>query len=292
MSESDSVVILRTALAEMRQQKQEIEQELEQLRAQEQQRTEFLAALARELRTPLTAASGYMQLVRSGVMAGPALGKALQKIGTNLDRVISLVNDLLFLQGQDLIEPVLRPVSLSALVEIIIDEVVDEARAHGSNIRVNIPPDLPAFQADPDGLARAFRQLLDNAVKFSPEGGDITIAARRVGRWVEIDFIDRGIGITEDLLPHVFECFSHADRIGDHVFEGVGLGLAIARHIIESHGGSITVSSQLWEGSTFTVHLPLDGRRPPLRGTAGALTPSSNHLSGVEPWVDADVHES
>jgi two-component system phosphate regulon sensor histidine kinase PhoR len=207
-----------------------------------------------------------------------------------MDRVISLVNDLLFVQEQDLIEPALRPVSLPALVEIIIDEVADDARDHGSNIRVSVPPDLPTLQADPDGLVRAFGKLLDNAVKFSPEGGDITIAARRLGRWIEIDFIDQGIGITEAFLPHVFERFAHTDRIGDHVFGGVGLGLAIAKHIIESHGGSITVSSQPGQGSTFTVHLPLDAGRPQLRGSAD--TPATaNHRPGTEPWVDADAHE-
>ncbi len=279
-----------TALAEMRQQKEKIEEAYERLSHQEQQRTEFLTTLAHELRTPLTAASGYMQLVKSGAMAGPALGMALQKIGTNLDRVISLVNDLLFVQEQDLIEPSLRPVSLPALVEIIIDEVADEARAHDSNIRVSVPPDLPSLQADPDGLVRAFGKVLDNAVKFSPEGGEIVIAARRLGRWIEIDFADQGIGIAETFLPHVFERFAHTDRVGDHVFGGVGLGLAIAKHIIESHGGSITVSSQPGQGSTFTVHLPLDGGRPQLRGSSDA-SGTTPHRSGASPWVDAGSQE-
>jgi CRP-like cAMP-binding protein len=108
------------ALEEMRQQKEAIEAAYEELRHQERLRTEFLTTLAHELRTPLTSSSGYMQLVQSGAMTGPAQTMALQKIGTNLDRIVSLVNDLLFVQEQDLIEPNLRPVSLPALIEVVI----------------------------------------------------------------------------------------------------------------------------------------------------------------------------
>lgn len=271
-----------TAIQELRKQNDQIEQAYDQLRFQEEQRTEFLTTLAHELRTPLTAASGYMQLVQSGAMTGPALGMALQKIGTNMDRVISLVNDLLFVQEQDLIEPVLRPVSLPALIEIIVDEAEDEAREQGSEIKTQVPPDLPSLQADPDGLVRAFGKLLDNAVKFSPEGGDITITARLNGRWIDVDFTDQGVGISESFLPRVFERFAHTDRIGEHVFGGVGLGLAIAKHIIESHSGSITVQSRQAEGSTFTVHLPLDGGRPQL----GSAPVPSEPPSGGDSWID------
>ncbi|MBI5960119.1 MAG: cyclic nucleotide-binding domain-containing protein, partial [Chloroflexi bacterium] len=138
-----------TALEEMRKQKDQIQDAYARLQSQEQQRTEFLTTMAHELRTPLTAATGYMQLVQAGAMAGPALGMALQKISTNLDRVVSLINDLLFVQEQDLIEPSLRPVSLSALLSIVLDDAEDQARAHGCTIKVNMPSDLPSLQADP-----------------------------------------------------------------------------------------------------------------------------------------------
>ncbi len=168
-----------SALEEMRQQKEAIEAAYDELSHQEQLRTEFLTTLAHELRTPLTSANGYMQLVQSGAMAGPALGMALQKISTNLDRIVSLVNDLLFVQEQDLIDPTLRPVSVIALLEVVADDLREEADEQNCTITVQVPSDMPVVQADPDGLVRAFTKLLDNAVKFSPEGGDIMITAQR-----------------------------------------------------------------------------------------------------------------
>jgi signal transduction histidine kinase len=250
------------ALDEMRRQKDEIEKAYDQLRYQERQRTEFLTTLAHELRTPLTSACGYMQLIQTGMMSGPAQGMGLEKIRANLDRIVSLVNDLLFIQEQDLIEPTLRPVSLPALVAVVADELREAARAQGAQIILQVLPDLPALQADPDGLARAFTKLLDNSIKFSPNGGQITIEARTRGLWIEVVFADQGVGIADSLRPRLFERFARTDRIGDRLFEGIGLGLAIAKHIVESHGGSITVESSVGRGSAFTVHLPLDGGRP------------------------------
>jgi signal transduction histidine kinase len=287
------------ALEEMRQQKEAIEAAYEELRHQERLRTEFLTTLAHELRTPLTSSSGYMQLVQSGAMTGPAQTMALQKIGTNLDRIVSLVNDLLFVQEQDLIEPNLRPVSLLALIEVVIDDLREEADDQGCVITVQIPPDLPTLQADPDGLVRAFHKLLENAIKFSPEGGDITITARSRGAWVDVDFIDRGLGITESFMPRLFERFERIDQIGVHVFKGIGLGLSIAKHIIESHGGSITVESTPGAGSTFSVHLRVDGGRPQLGATGGeeknnagpAVVPVQKTPPG-DPWEDATGDET
>jgi signal transduction histidine kinase len=284
------------ALEEMRQQKEEIEAAYDELRYQEQLRTEFLTTLAHELRTPLTSANGFMQLVQSGAMAGPALGMALQKISTNLDRIVSLVNDLLFVQEQDLIEPTLRPVSLPALIAVVSDDLREEAEDQGCTITIEIPPDLPALQADPDGLARAFNKLLENAIKFSPEGGAITITAHLQGHWIGVDFADKGVGIAESFLPRVFNRFERIDRIGEHVFEGIGLGLSIAKHIIESHGGTIAVTSQPGQGSTFTVRLPLDGGRPQLgvnekvEGASQPKTPVQETGSDSRPgdaWEDA-----
>jgi two-component system phosphate regulon sensor histidine kinase PhoR len=247
-----------TALEEMRIRKEEIEAAYGELRHQEQLRTEFLTTLAHELRTPLTTAKGYMQLVQAGALNGPAISMGLQKVSTNIDHIISLVNDLLFVQEQELIEPVLHPVSLPALIEVVVSNLREAAESGGAVIRLDVPPDLPTIQADPDGLVRAFGELLDNAIKFSPEGGDIVITARQSSQGIDVDFVDNGIGITEAFMPRLFQRFERTDRVGDYVFEGVGLGLAIAKHIIESHGGSISVRSAVGQGSTFTVHLPLD----------------------------------
>jgi two-component system phosphate regulon sensor histidine kinase PhoR len=271
----------------MRKQKEQIEAAYDELRHQEQLRTEFLTTLAHELRTPLTSASGFMQLLKVGAMNGPALTMSLQKISMNIDRIVSLVNDLLFVQEQDLIEPALRPVSLPALLEVIVSELREDAQDQGSEIKIEVPPDLPTIQADPDGLVRAFNKLLDNAVKFSPDGGDIVITAHARPRWIDVDFTDKGVGIRDAFKPRLFQRFEHTDRIGDRVFGGVGLGLAIAKHIIESHGGSISVQSTEGAGSTFTVHLPIDGGQPQLGVVADTLASQSD-----EAWVDAVPSDS
>ncbi len=280
-----------SALEEMRQQKEAIEAAYDELSHQEQLRTEFLTTLAHELRTPLTSANGYMQLVQSGAMAGPALNMALQKIGTNLDRIVSLVNDLLFVQEQDLIDLTLRPVSVIALLEVVADDLREEADGQNCTITVQVPSDLPVIQADPDGLVRAFTKLLDNAVKFSPEGGDIIITGSARERWVDVAFADKGLGIDESFMPRLFARFERTDRIGDHVFKGIGLGLSIAKHIIESHGGSITVESKPGEGSIFVVHLPLDGGRLQLgvSEAAKSVSPQETAIQGSadDAWEDA-----
>jgi signal transduction histidine kinase len=274
-----------TALNEMRKQKEEIEAAYKELQHQEQLRTEFLTTLAHELRTPLTSSNGYMQLIQQGMMTGPALQMSLQKISTNLDRIISLVNDLLFVQEQDLIELSLREVNVRALLEVVVDDLREEANANEAAIKVVVPSTLPTIQADPDGVVRAFNELLENAIKFSPDGGTITIMARLHKDGVAIDFSDEGIGIVESFMPRLFQRFERTDRIGEHVFDGVGIGLAIAKHIIESHGGTIAVESTAGQGSTFTVYMPFDGGRPQLKTATTTAPPDDD--SDDNNWVDA-----
>lgn len=276
----------QTTANELRAQKEEVERAYEELRYQERVRSNFLTSLAHELRTPLTAAGGYMQLMRGGMMAGPALEMGLEKVSANLDRIISLVNDLLFVQEMQLIEPNLKPVNLRDLLMVVSQEVRELADLTQCQVMIEAPDNLPSVQADSDGLARAFKELLENSVKFSPDGGDVVVRLHgRIGG-VAVDFIDKGVGISDQFMPRLFARFERTDRIGDHVFEGVGLGLAIAKHIIESHGGSITVASVEGQGSTFTVHLPLDGGRTQIADTV-ELPAQQAEAEGGE-WMDAD----
>ncbi len=268
------------ALDEMRQQKEQIEEAYKELQYQEKLRSEFLTTLAHELRTPLTSASGYLQLMQAGAMSGPALGMTVGKVRGNVDRIISLVNDLLFVQEQELIEPNLRPVSLLALITIVVDELSEEAQVSGCAINIDIPQTIPTLQAEPDGLVRAFTELLENAVKFSPQGGDVSITAEEHEQGVRVHFVDHGVGIQEAFLPRVFKRFERTDRIGGDVFDGVGLGLAIAKHIIENHGGKISVRSEAGKGSTFTVYLPRDGGRAQIGEKAETAAAASDAGEG------------
>ncbi len=245
------------AVAELGRQKQEIERAYAELQLQERRRTEFLTTLSHELRTPLTSASGFMQLVKSGSISGPGLEMAHEKIGGGLEQIVSLVNDLLFVQEMELIEPTIRPVNLSHIVERMIEDTADQAEDNGVQVFVELPAELPQLKADPDGLARALRALLDNAIKFSPDGGDVHVKVGVDGSHINIDIRDPGIGIEADFLPRIFQRFERRESHEGRLFGGIGLGLPIAKHLIESFGGSISVETTPGKGSIFTVHLPV-----------------------------------
>src|SRR5258708_11904231 len=198
-----------------------------------------------------------MQLIRRGTLTGDALQMAHLRIAAGMDRIVSLVNDLLFVQEMELIEPALRPVKVPDVITALVAEAEGRAEAQNLTLEAELPPSLPLVEADPDGLLRALRAILDNAIKFSPGGGTIEIEVVTSDDNVDIAFRDPGIGIESEFLPRIFERFEHQERRGDYLFEGMGLGLAIARHLIESFGGSILVDTELDQGSTFTVRLPV-----------------------------------
>jgi signal transduction histidine kinase len=245
------------AIAALNRQKQEVERAYDELRTQERRRSEFLTTLAHELRTPLTTANGFMQLIKSGAMTGPALQMGLDKVANGLEQIVSLVNDLMFLQEMDLLEPAVRPVDIRAVVSTIVEEAADRAAGNNVTVIADMPAALPEVQADPDGLTRALGALLDNAIKFSPNGGEICVRVAQTDDHLRVSFIDPGIGIEPDFIPRIFERFERLEKHGDLLFGGMGLGLPIAKHLVESFGGSISVESEVGKGSTFTVQLPV-----------------------------------
>ena len=245
------------AIAALSQQKQEIEHAYDILKTQERQRSEFLTTLAHELRTPITTANGYMQLIKKGTMTGPALEMGLEKVSGGLERIVSLVNDLLFVQEMDLLELVVYPLNLKDILSSVVEEAAERAGASNLTIVSHLPNGLLQVEADPDGLRRALLALLDNAIKFSPGGGTIHIEVSQSEDAVDIAFADPGVGIDPEFLPRIFDRFEHQEKRGDYLFGGIGLGLAIAQHLIEGFGGSISVESEVDRGSIFTVHLPM-----------------------------------
>lgn len=246
----------KAAIDGLSRQKRELEEAYFELQTQEGLRTEFLTTLAHELRTPLTSATGFMQLLKNAAIAGPARDMALDRISSNLDRIVSLVNDLLFVQEMDFIDPVIRPINLPKILTSIVDEAQDRAAANNLVIKKNLPSALPEIQADVDSLMRAFNALLDNSIKFSPEGGEIQINVTLSESMVNVGFKDPGIGIEPDFMPRLFRRFERREKRGQYLFGGIGLGLPIAKHLVESFGGSINVESEMGQGSTFTVSLP------------------------------------
>jgi signal transduction histidine kinase len=142
-----------------------------------------------------------MQLVRGGLVQGPGLQMTLEKVGSGLDRLVSLINDLFFLQEMDTLEPRFRRVDLTD----VLDEVIERARAaaidQNVTLTLNIDTSLPHIMAEFDGLARAFWHLVDNAIKFSPEGGDVVISAQRDPAGAVVEVSDQGVGIDPEFRP-------------------------------------------------------------------------------------------
>ena len=141
------------------------------------------------------------------------------------------------------------------------------AARNNVSLKLDIAAGLPTIQADPNSLERALSAILDNAIKFSPDGGEVYIRVGHSATHLIVSVRDRGVGIPPEALPHIFDRFFHLDQIGSHLFRGIGLGLSVARQVIEQHKGKIQVNSKLGEGSEFTIQLRLNRTAPHFTGS-------------------------
>jgi signal transduction histidine kinase len=243
------------AIGDLRTKAKELAEAYQQLSELEEARREFLTAIAHELRTPLMAANGFLQVIQNGMLRGESLNSAIDTVYRNLQDITSLTNDILFLQEMDLILPEFKLTDFGSL----ISSAVEQQRAHAAQnkvgIQLSILSRLPQIMADAKSLNRAMVAILDNAIKFSPDGGDVMVETgfddKRV--WVRIQ--DQGVGIPPEAMPHIFDRFFHLDRVDGHLFRGVGLGLSIARQVIEQHQGTILAESKPGMGSSFTISM-------------------------------------
>jgi signal transduction histidine kinase len=227
------------------------------LEAQEKMRTQFISTLSHELRTPLTSAQGFLHLMNSGAIPSEQQAGALEKVTRNVEQVIAITNSLLILHEIDLISPRLAPVCLPPLVDQIILEVTTHRDIPSDIVTNEIPDDFPLVMADEASLGLALRSLIDNAVKFSTNSTPVTVATQANDDGISIQVKDQGIGMSEETQAHLFEPFRKAVGSGsDRLFDGLGIGLVIAKFIIGRHDGKISVTSSLGQGSTLTIHLP------------------------------------
>ncbi|MCB9133785.1 MAG: cyclic nucleotide-binding domain-containing protein [Anaerolineales bacterium] len=225
----------------------------QRLAEMEYARREFLTSVAHELRTPLTSASGYLQLIQMGILQGADLDNGLSKIGNNLQRVTMLVNDILFLQEMDLILEAPKALDLTAMVMDAVESLQSRAEKQNVHFSLDVDAAISHVMGDRDSLERALKAILENAIKFSPTGGDVNVSLCQTPTEVLIRVEDHGVGIAADVKPHIFNRFFHLDQIGDHVFDGLGLGLSIAHQVVEQHDGKLTVESEEGKGSIFTI---------------------------------------
>jgi signal transduction histidine kinase len=218
-------------------------------------RREFLTTIAHELRTPLTAASGYLHMVRHNGVEESTRQEALGTVARNLQHIISLVNDILFLQEVELVMPEMHAQDVGEILSAALERLEPEASKRKIHLDVDIAPGLPLVNGHFNSLEKAVTKVLDNAIKFSPGGEVVQIAVAGDDREVRIKVADHGVGIPEHVLPHIFERFYRMEEVNDELFGGLGLGLAITKQVIEQHGGCIEVESKVGEGSTFTIIL-------------------------------------
>ncbi len=229
------------------------------MQAADRLKDEFLATLSHELRTPLNAILGYARLLRSGAVAVDKAARAVEIIERNASSLAHLVDDILdvsrIISGKVRLN--IRPVDLPTVVKNAVESLGPAADAKQLTVTTTIDPEAAPISGDPDRLQQIVWNLVSNAVKFTPSGGSVSIHLTRSESQVEIVVTDTGIGIKPELLPHIFERFRQGDSATTRQFGGLGLGLAIVRHLVELHGGTIDAQSAGDRaGTTFTVRLP------------------------------------
>jgi two-component system phosphate regulon sensor histidine kinase PhoR len=230
-----------------------------ELRRLEQVRTEFVANVSHELRTPLTAIQGYLETLLGGALEEREHARRFVEVAfRHTERLGRLLNDLTDLSNIELGKVSLRlePTALKPVVDSVLEIVAAKARDGGVEVTAEMPDALSAY-ADHDRLAQILINLADNAVKYTPAGGAVTLRARALdGERVELSVSDTGVGIPPADLPRITERFYRVDKARSRELGGTGLGLAIVKHLVLAHGGELAIDSDEGRGTTVRFTLP------------------------------------
>ena len=251
---------------------------------------EFLAVLSHELRTPLNAIVGYSRLLRGGMLPADKAAHGLETLERNAMWLTQIVEDVLdvsrIVSGKIRLD--VQPVDLTLIVDNAVGTIRPAADAKGVKVHTILDPNVGPVSGDPGRLQQVVWNLVSNAVKFTPRDGRVQVRLERVDSHVEIVVSDTGIGIQPEFLPYVFERFRQADASTTRKTGGLGLGLAIVRHITEMHGGTVDASSEgTGKGATFRVLLPLMIVQP----RAGAMSREHPRTERHEPLtLPGDLH--
>lgn len=247
---------------------------------------EFLATLSHELRTPLNAIVGWANLLREGALDPATKTRAVETISRNAQIQSHLISDILdisrMIAGQ--LDFKLQLVDLAGVIEGALDTMKPAAQASGIMLQAHLDSDIRDVLGSPDRLQQVVWNLLSNAIKFTPNGGSVTITLTSEKAIAQVRVVDDGVGIDPDFLPHVFERFRQKNPSSSRKQGGLGLGLAIARHIVEFHGGSIVAANRSdARGAVFTVTLPLAEHAGKLAARRAPPGPADVHGSAVGP---------
>jgi signal transduction histidine kinase len=225
----------------------------------EKLRSDFVANASHELRTPLSMIKGYVETLKEGTETDPAkIQEFINIIEKNVNQLDNLVGDLLELShleySKDMVQ--FKPVKIDEIISSLMEDFTPAAKLKKQEIIHRIEPEIPEIKADPELIRKAIANLIDNAIKYTPEKGRIEITAKKTSEGIKIEVSDTGIGIPEEDLPRIFERFYRVDKSRSREMGGTGLGLAIVKHIMQLHNGSISVRSEIGKGTTFSLILP------------------------------------
>ena len=233
-------------------------QDITELRRLEQVRQEFVTNISHELRTPMASIKAMVETLEEGAINDPAVAPDfMRRIDVEVDHLTQLVRELSLLSSiESGLTPLQRtPTRVESLLRSAVDRAAAQAQRKQVSLSVEMQGELPAVLADPGRIEQALLNILSNAVRFTAPGGSVTASGLVQDDFVRIFVRDTGVGISRDDLPRVFERFYKADKARSG--EGTGLGLALVKHIVLSHGGDVSVESEEGRGSTFSFTLPL-----------------------------------
>ena len=289
--EPDELVAHVRALLRMRRAEHEREAALEELREADRRKDEFLAMLAHELRNPLAPIRNAVQIL---VSEDPEVReKARLMIGRQVKHIVRLVDDLLEVSRITQRKVVLQPsvVKLAAVVDSAVEVARPFVDTKRQKLSVAVPADDLWIEVDAVRMSQVIGNLLHNASKFTPAGGDISLEARVAGEVLEVVVADNGEGMTADVLPKVFDLFAQADRTLERTQGGLGIGLSLVRGLVAMHGGTVHAESPgRGRGSRFTIRLPLATLRaaaPPRAASPAAKPSRARRILLVEDNMDA-----
>ena len=254
--------------------------DLTQIKRLESVRADFVANVSHELRTPLTAIKGYAETLLNGAMKDPVTAQRfLEIIDRHSERLSRLIDDLLTLSNFELgkTELLKEEIAVGDLVNEVFEVFKEKAEQNGITLVHHCPLELPVVVGDSDRLQQVLVNLIDNAIKYTPTGGIVTVTAHVVhdpesgtqthngiapgitqqGEWIELAVTDTGSGIPEEDLPRLTQRFYRVDKARSRELGGTGLGLAIVKHIVQAHHGFLRIESQLKQGTTVRIFLPL-----------------------------------
>lgn len=269
----DEIVLMRELTARIWTsiERRRIEEERERLLVQEQEareqavtanrlKDEFLATVSHELRTPLTSILGWSRMLNAGKLDEKNAARALETIERNAKLQAQLIEDILdvsrIITGKLRLE--VQSVDLAAVIESALDGVLPAAQAKNIRLQKVLDTGASMISGDPGRLQQIVWNLLSNAIKFTPKAGRVQIRLERINSHVEITVTDTGQGISAEVLPYIFERFRQADSTSTRQHGGLGLGLAIVRHLVEMHGGTVEAESRgIGQGATFILKFPL-----------------------------------